>query len=320
MATNMKVWQIASPAASPTACAEFFLRHGVALLSPGDPGRWTPARYSGDFAARDWMEWFAETMSVGDALLLRTGATRICGVGLVASGYEYDERFDDVQGVDLQHYRRVHWYRLPGEYDFGESVFTKGRFSAVKKPAVLDYVRRFLASPPTHWQTADLPPLPPEEPLLEQVPEAIAQIAAEVQDYVGLVPNRDRFGNYPLEAEIVAHFVVPFLRALGWRPEHIALEWGNERKKPDVVVFRSLPRCAENCAFVIEAKSLGSGVEQAHKQTLGYLKQYGLKCPFVVTDGIRYRLYDETGAHIAYTNLFRLKKSAVEFLTRLKRP
>jgi len=313
----MKIWQIMPPAAMVNSIAEFFIRYGVALLCPGDPGRWSPDRYS-EYGVNDWTRWFAETMSVGDAILLRTGQAQIRAVGLVASEYSYEDRFDDVHGFDLQHCRRVRWCRLPQDYEFGESVFTRGRFSCVRKASVRQYVTNFLASPPTHWREAPLPELPPEEPSLDDVPQKFRDIVARAQDLVPLYRNRERFGDYPTEDELVAHFVIPFLRALGWPSEQIAVKW----RYIDVTVFAALPRTPENCRFVIEAKRLGAGVGGALEQAKGYVESLGVPRDVVVTDGIRYRMYASEQAFepVAYANLIRLKRSAVEIFDRLARP
>ena len=313
----MKIWQIMPPAAMVNSIAEFFIRYGVALLWPGDPGRWSPDRYS-EYGVNDWTRWFAETMSVGDAILLRTGQNQIRAVGLVASEYSYEDRFDDVHGFDLQHCRRVRWCRLPQDYEFGGSVFTRGRFSCVRKASVREYVTNFLASPPTYWREAPLPELPPEEPSLDDVPQKFRDIVARAQDLVPLYGNRECFGDYPTEDELVAHFVIPFLRALGWPPEQIAVKW----RYIDVTVFAALPRTPENCRFVIEAKRLGAGVEGALEQAKGYVESLDVLRDVVVTDGIRYRVYASERAFepVAYANLIRLKRSAVELFDRLTRP
>ena len=47
-----------------------------------------------------------------------------------------------------------------------------------------------------------------------------------------------QFGNVPTEDELVAHFVVPFLKGLGWPAELIGVKW----RYVDVALFRSLPR------------------------------------------------------------------------------
>jgi hypothetical protein len=182
----------------------------------------------------------------------------------------------------------------------------------------IDFARRFINSPPTHWQTASLPPLPAEEPPLLHVPESIAGLVAQAVDLLPLMQDGKRFGQLPSEDELIIHLVVPLLRALGWPPEHIAVKWRNI----DVAVFRSLPRTPETCRLVIEAKRLGAGVEGALEQAQRYVTALGLKSDAVVTDGIRYRMYDGARgfAPLAYANLARLKQSAADLFARMRRP
>lgn len=318
------IWQLAGgPASRPYA--DIFLKYGVGLIGPGDPGPWTPERSDGDFvneqgASGGFVRRFASEVRVGDVFLLRTGISTICAVGVVASEYMNISQFDDVNGWDLQHARRVRWCKLPQEYTFGISVFGANptRCSRTRNEEVLDYADHFLNSPPTHWQTAALPELPPEEPHLEEVPIALQGIIAEAHDLVPLLWDRQAFGEHPSEDELIAHFVVPFLRILGWPPERIAVKW----RHIDVAVFLALPRTPENCQFVIEAKRLGAGVEGALEQAKGYVEALGTPRDVIVTDGIRYRMYScqSDFEPVAYANLVRLKKSAAELFSRMKRP
>ncbi len=314
---NRSVWQISAGQAS-RPYADVFLKYGVGLIAPGDAGPWKPERddeFEGGFVRR-----FASEVQVGDAFLLRTGISKISAVGIVASDYLYLNQFDDVNGWDLQHVRRVRWCKLPQEHTFTTPVFGANptRFSRTWNEEILDYAVRFLNSPPTHWQTAALPELPAEEPPLEDVPVALQGLVAAANDLVPLLWDRQAFGEHPSEDEMIAHFVVPFLRALGWPPEHIAVKW----RRIDVAVFRALPRTPENCHLVIEAKRLGAGVEGALEQAKGYVETLGTPRDVVVTDGIRYRMYScQSGFEpIAYANLGRLKKSATELFARMKRP
>ena len=130
--------------------------------------------------------------------------------------------------------------------------------------------------------------------------------------------DTQRFGDLPSEDELIVHFVVPFLRALGWPPERIAVKW----RYIHVSVFRALPRTPETCQFVIEGKRLGAGVEGALKQAQGYLTALGVPCDVIVTDGIRYRMYDGTRGFkpLAYANLARLKQPAADLFARVQRP
>jgi hypothetical protein len=312
------IWQLAGGPAS-RSYVDVFLKYGVGLIGPGDAGPWTPERddeeFEGGFVRR-----FASEVRLGDVFLLRTGISAIFAVGVVASEYMYLNQFDDVNGWDLQHARRVRWCKLPQEHTFSTAVFgaNPARCSRTWNEEVLDYANRFLNSPPTHWQTAPLPELPAEEPPLEEAPAALRATIAEANDLVPLLRDPQAFGEHPSEDELVAHFVVPFLRALGWPPERIAIKW----RYIDAAVFRVLPRSAENCQFVIEAKRLGAGVEGALEQAKGYVKALGTPRDVVVTDGIRYRMYScqNDFEPIAYANLARLKRSALELFARMKRP
>jgi len=312
------VWQVSGGPAN-RSYAEVFLRHGVALIGPGDAGPWSPERDDGEFEGA-FVRRFASEPRVGDAILLRSGLSKIRAMGLVASEYLHLEAFDDVNGYDLQHARRVRWSELPAEYDFAEPVFGANppRFSGVQDGRVRDYVRRFLNSPPTHWQDAALPPLPDEEPPLQDVPERLRGIVGEAQDLHRILWDREGFGAHPSEDEMVGHLVIPLLRASGWPPERIAVKW----RHADVALFHALPRRPDHCRLVVEAKRLGGGVEGALEQAIGYVRDLGAACDVLVTDGIRYRMYacDKDFAPVAYANLARLKRSAGGLFARLARP
>jgi hypothetical protein len=300
--------------------ADVFLRHGVGLIGPGDAGPWKPDRDDEDFDG-SYVRRFASEVVQGDVFLLRSGTSRVRAVGIVASDYVYLNQFDDVNGWDLQHARRVRWFRLPTNYDFGSPVFGANprRFGQLSHPAVLNYAESFVNSPPTEWQWGSLPSLPPEEDPLAEVPRHLQDIVAVAQDLAGhLYGDRQAFGERPGEDEIVAHLVVPFFRSLGWPQEQIAVKW----RYIDVALFRTLPRTPENCHLIVEAKHLGAGVEGALEQATGYAESLGVRRDVVVTDGVRYRLYDGQREFepLAYTNLLRLKKSAAELFARLKRP
>ena len=160
--------------------------------------------------------------------------------------------------------------------------------------------------------------LPEEEPPLDDVPASLQGLVAQVHDLASLYTGQTAFGEPPTEDELVAHAVVPFLRALGWPVERIAIKW----HYIDVCVFRALPRCAATCHFLIEAKRLGTGVEGALTQAKAYVTALGVARDVVVTDGIRYRMYEISRdfAPVAYANLARLKRSALALFGRMQRP
>jgi len=318
MQPRRSVWQISG---GPTNrnYAEVFLKYSVALIGPGDAGQWKPERDDNEFEG-GFVRRFAEEVQTGDIVLLRTGISTVRAVGIVASEYLYLPQFDDVNGWDLQHARRVRWSELPREYSFGSSVFGANppRLAKVGNIEVSDYAERFVQSPPIYWQTATLPELPVEEPALEDIPTYLQDIFALVHDLYGLYWDRQAFGDHPTEDELVAHYVVPFLQKLGWPVERIAVKW----KYIDVCVFKKLPRSPENCHYIIEAKRLGAGVEGALEQAKGYLEAIGVVRHVVVTDGIRYRMYNAENdfAPMAYANLARPKHAALDLFSHMKTP
>jgi hypothetical protein len=72
----------------------------------------------------------------------------------------------------------------------------------------------------------------------------------------------------------------------------------------------------------MEVKRLGAGVEGALPQAKQYVATLGMAKDVVVTDGVRYRLYDcqKAFAPVAYANLANLKQSALNLFARMKRP
>ena len=316
--STQAIWQVS---AGPTArsYADVFLAHNVALVGPGDAGPWAPNRDDDEFEG-GVVRRFASELSEGDVLLMRTGTATIAAVGLVASKYMYIDAFDDVNGWDLQHARRVRWFALPAPHTFATPIFgaRPQQCSRILSPEAVDFALRFVNSPPTAWQTQPLPDLPTEDPPLDRVPERLAGIVAQAADLVPLLQDRQAFGEPASEDELITHFVVPFLRSLGWPPERIAVQW----RYIDVALFTALPRVPENCHLVIEAKRLGAGVEGALEQAKGYVEALQLPRDVVVTDGIRYRMYDSQNAFepLAYANLARLKKPAAELFSRMARP
>lgn len=269
------VWQV-SAGPSDRSYADQFLSHGVALICPGDAGRWCSERSDEEFEG-GFVRRFAVELREGDVLLLRTGLSTIRAVGLVASEYQYLPQFDDVNGWDLQHGRRVRWCPLPEPYDFGERVFGANppRLSQIQSREVVEYANRFVQSPPTDWQARTLPRLPAEKPKLEVLPTELEELVAQVHDLSDLYWETEAFGERPMEDELVAHYVVPFLSALGWPVERIAVKW----RHIDVSVFSKLPRIPEHCHYLIEAKRLGVGIEGALERNRICLgPRYSMRC------------------------------------------
>lgn len=314
--TDRRIWQIGSGTAG-KSCAETFLKYGVGLIGPGDPGPWPGAYPKGRKMV--YIRQFAEKAVPGDIVVLRQGRSVIRAVGIIASDYQYLTEFEDVDGWDLQHARRVRWPHDFKPYDFQRPVFggNPTPFSGVNMPEVVNFARQFIQSSPLDWQTAKLPDLPPQEAELYPVPPEIASIVASAREIVPLYWKYDKFGEWPAEDELIAHYTIPLLRALGWSVEQIAVKW----QRVDVALFNQLPRRPENCRLIVEAKRFGAGLDYALEQARNYLKDFKIMRDVVVTDGIRYRLfeYEESSTPVAYANLARLKQSASRLFDKLRR-
>jgi hypothetical protein len=313
------IWQISAGPASRNY-EDLFFQYGVALIGPAGPGVWTLDRSDTNYGG-GYVRQIANELKAGDVVLLRHGTSRISAVGLVCGDYQFFPQFDDVNGWDLEHGRRVRWNKLPEQYNFGRAVFGANppRISRVRNVEVTNFVRAFLNSPPTNWHAAPLPSLPIAAIALsdDEIPQELRDLVGQVRDVVPLMWDRTMFPHHPAEDEVVANFAVPLLRALGWHPEHIAIKW----RFIDITLFSRLPRVPENSELVIEAKRLGAGVEGALPQARRYVEKLGVPRDVVVTDGIRYRLYEaaKNFAPAAYANLANLKFASLQLFDRMRR-
>jgi hypothetical protein len=111
----------------------------------------------------------------------------------------------------------------------------------------------------------------------------------------------------PSEHETVAYLVVPLLRALGWTPQRMGVEW----ERLDVALFDSLPRSDDTLRVVVEAKKMGNSCLSAKSQAARYAEGRVGCDRLVVTDGLRYGVYvKNVGGDFtlyAYLNLGRLR-------------
>ena len=111
---EIKFWQIASGDVG-RDYSQLCLESDVMLLGPGEFGPYDPEAYQKPVDDRiyskesiGYVRRFHDDVQPGDIVLLRYGH-RVKGIGTVEGGYEYDSTFDDVDGWDLRHTRRVIW-------------------------------------------------------------------------------------------------------------------------------------------------------------------------------------------------------------------
>jgi hypothetical protein len=320
MALSRTLWQIGTGDGNRPYGDEMIAR-GVAMLGPGSLGRWEeghPAYHSEPEVRR-----FAQTADSRDLVVARHGVSKALAVGVLGE-YDHCEAFDDIEGWDLQHYRRVRWLDHEGKH-FYRKPFSRNRFCQCHNHEVREWVEGLLAGDDLHapGEGDDLPalPVPKEDLARESLDEGLAEILRLASWWHG-----ETWGGglnaWPSEDELLTHVTVPLLEALGWEPEQIAVKW----EFTDLALFTPARRDSANCRLVVEGKRIGHGLSLATtRQGRTYVDKLELQgADVLVTDGIRYRLYRRPdfldNDDVPYANLDRPKASAERLFDALRRP
>ena len=307
------------------------LKWDVILNGPGDCGPWPKCeRYlrEGGRSGKKITDLrrFCEEMRDGDLVILRRGTSVILAVGEIDGIYEHHEEFNDVDGWDLAHVRRVRWLWKNTEEPKKFATYTL---------KLGDTTQRLNAPDVNLWlETLDIPDnardhTPIKLPdisdnanvSVDDISEylfgkgvasgSISNLLGEIGEFIR-ISNWYKREERPSEHETVTYLVVPLLRALGWTPQRMAIEWS----RIDVALFSSLPRKEDFLSVVVEAKKMDSSCLSAVSQA----KDYALKAKrcrrLIVTDGLRYGVFtreeetcqkEEFSLH-SYINLRRLRR------------
>ena len=262
---------------------------------------------------------FSEKISDGDIVVLRMGTKEVLGVGIVVGKYEWLDEFSDIDGWDLQHVRRVKWVwtSLKAPKEFPVYTLKQGDTTQVLDSTVVKDWLKTLNILEENF-TRELIPLPlenKEKINFEKISEylfdqgvssnSIHTLMDEIDELIRIAKWYKKH-NDPSEFETVAYLVVPLLRALGWTPQKMAIEWN----KVDVALFSQLPRKDENLKIVVEAKKKGNSCLSAKSQAQSYSEGKHNCNRLIVTDGLRYGIYLKNGDKFklyAYLNLTALK-------------
>ncbi len=313
---NKKVWQIAA-GDTDRNFADLCLKWDVILNGPGSEGKWPECRM---ILEKDWglsskklmdIQRFAEMIEDGDIVVLRIGTTDILGVGVVVGGYEWHDEFGDIDGWDLQHFRRVRWiWRYNGtpkvfaaySLKFGDTT------QLLDSEAVLDWIKSIPTNQDDLTRVIKQLPKPSHDATIDQIADnlfdkgvagnAINSFTGSIDELIHIARWYQRSGIRPSESETVTYLVIPLLRALGWTPQKMAVEWNNV----DIALFKTLPRDNANLSAVLEAKQKDRSCLNAKSQAQYYAEQPGRdSCSrLIVTDGIRYGIYFKKDGKFQY--------------------
>ncbi len=334
---NKTIWQVAAGDTN-RFYADTLLRWDAVAVGPGRYGPWPECQEALREAGRtekkigDIRRLYDE-MRQGDIVVLRAGTRDVHGVGVVATdSAEWNEEFGDVDGWDLEHVRRVKWIWEPDPEPKSFPTYSLKlglTIQELSKGPVVEWLEHIDTCPGVSPE--DLRDLPEPTRGLGDSVEARQEIAdylfdqgvsvhsidsllGQMEDLVRIAGWYSRSENGPSEHETVAYLVVPMLRALGWTPQKMAVEWRNV----DLALFGSAARDEGDLSVVVEAKKLGRSCWTARSQAERYALSEGREAcrRLLVTDGLRYAVYvREISASgfpdtpQAYLNLTRMRRS-----------
>ena len=264
---------------------------------------------------------FQSEMKNGDIVVLRNGTKLVYGVGEIVGDYEWCEDFNDVDGWSIGHVRRVRWlwnYRKNNQE--GEPREFRNLRGDTTKRLISDEVKRWIkidvSDASSDHQMRELPQKgDSKEVTVDDIQHhlfdkglswgSISNLVAMTRELEQISAWYNAQGKGISEHETTSYLVIPLLRALGWTPQRMAVEW----HKIDIALFSSLPREPKSLSVVLEAKRLWSALGQAQSYA-----RHGENCNrIIVTDGLRYEVFSkkESGEFRrypdAYLNLTRLR-------------
>jgi len=306
--------------------APLCLSWDVILNGPGYAGPWPECRArlrEDNLSSRKVTDLrrFAEQVQDGDVVVLRLGTTDILGVGEVVGEYLWVDEFGDVDGWNLQHVRRVRWLEAYSGSPKRFPTYTMKQGDTTQRltsEAVNSWLNSL--SIPSKAYFRELTPIPQARNVQELTSDEISEylfdrgvasnsieiLIKEIGELVRIAKWYKKFDN-PSEFETVAYLVVPLLRALGWTPQKMAVEWNHV----DLALFSQLPREDNNLTVVVEAKQKDKSCLTAVSQARSYADGKPSCGRLIVTDGLRYGVYlKNRGDFIlhAYMNLTNLRE------------
>jgi hypothetical protein len=304
--------------------SDVFLDFGVILIGPGEYGEYSENthRYKQEKDGRQVIR-LAEEVEPDDVVALKRPTGRlweVLAVGVVKSDYVWLPVFDDVEGWDIRHGRRVEWV-LPTDGPKKMGGFTRGTLNRVGKAETIEAIDGIRRSGKRR-DSRDIPP-PAEELSDENLIDNLIDfgLAAEdaekfmqaVQKIRGLAEwYRDlvRQGVKVKEHETRTFLIVPLLLALGWPEPKLKIEWHNI----DIAFFENpYSEETDKCIMILESKKLlESLASRARDQAAAYAAKYPRCKVVVVSDGCSYKLFEREGDNwrfSAYLNILKPRLS-----------
>lgn len=321
---NRQIWQQGSGDKN-RSYGDLCVRWDVILNGPGNFGKWPDciAVMEEERSSRKITDIrrFAEEIQSGDIVVLRSGTDSALAVGEVVGDYLWSDTFGDIDGWPLQHVRRVKWLwsNLEQPKTFKIYSLKQGDTTQLLMPTgeVMNWLTELEISEEKFER--ELCPLPldwKENISIDRIAEylyakgvssnSVNFLMSEFDELVRIASWYQTSKTNPSESETIAYLVVPLLRALGWSPQKMGIEWN----RVDLALFKSLPRSDENLEVVVECKQMGWSCLNALSQAETYASSRPQCKRLIVTDGHRYGVFlkKKSGFVLySYLNLTRLK-------------
>jgi len=311
----MKYWQIAAGDGS-RDYTDVFTKFGVILVGPGSDGEYFSN--STIYKEYSFISVIAENINKDDIVVLKRPSGKeweIIAVGKVTSGYVYADVFGDVDGWDLQHCRKVIWKRPKTETVI--SGLRRGTLLGINNQYAIDTANSIWESASSITISSEPIPQKTDEISVDELIDSLIVKGLPVHDAEIITSTIWRLrriakwysshGSEVGEHEIRTFLIVPLLTSLGWAEQKIKIEWNNI----DVALFDTSYSSESKPLVIIESKRLWDGLRYAHDQAIGYAKSHPTCDRFVVSDGIRYKLYkrlENAWHYTAYMNLLSPKR------------
>lgn len=270
---------------------------------------------------------FCYKMKPGDVVALKIGLQKVYAVGVIVGDYEWSDLFSDVDGWNIQHVRRVKWLWVTdkdssGEYipkDFKRNVLKQGTSLPLSSTDILDWIKSLNLDFTKKYTVKSLPLAEDNHINISEIAEylyskgtstnAIERLTDVIDDLQMIAQWYKSIGSIS-EFETEVYLIVPLLRALGWTPQKMAVEW----KNLDIAIFNKLPRSAESLIAVVEAKKKGDSCLRAYSQAYRYAKDKVNCNRLIVSDGLRYGVFIKNGTDYilhAYMNITDFRKNYI---------
>ncbi len=240
-----KIWQQAAGDADRNY-VDICLEWGVILNGPASLGRWPDYKNDQYMKPRKRMNLsqFCEEMEVSNLVVLRLGTSKVYAVGEIVGGYEFHEEFNEFDGWDIGHVRRVRWL---WKYKNGPEEFptftlnwgdTTQPLNESKSHLVIKWMKSLDVSETVGQpKLKDLPSKNDNARNIEieetsdclfdegVASSSLSNLLNEIGELIRFAKWYYRGNQPPSENESVYYLVVPLLRALGWTPQRMAIEW-----------------------------------------------------------------------------------------------